>query len=150
MDDLILEINSIFEKNLSLQTNLNQVSSIIFYGMKDISWAGFYIVNGDKQRLELSAFVGRVACTFIKYDKGVVGHCYSTNSVVIVDDVHAFEGHIACDSRSKSEVCIPINYDGVYAVLDLDSEVEGRFKGMETEMKTLGNVLSDLVQEYYK
>lgn len=144
--DLIEQIESIFDDSISLSANLNQISSVIFYGLPSISWAGFYIANNDFNDLRLGAFVGRVACTVIKFEQGVVGHSYSTDTVVAVNDVHKFKGHIACDSKANSEICIPVRLgDQVWGILDLDSEMTGRFAGMEEELEKLGVAVANLI-----
>jgi L-methionine (R)-S-oxide reductase len=86
-------------------------------------WVGFYLDN-KKGELVLGPFQGPVACTRIKYDKGVCGHSFTTQSTVIVPDVDQFPGHIACSSASKSEIVVPVrNSSGiVIGVLDVDSD----------------------------
>ena len=84
-------------------------------------WVGFYLVKGDE--LVLSAFQGPVACTRIKKGSGVCGSAWEKEETLIVEDVDAFDGHIACSSASKSEIVIPIySNNGVIGVLDVDSE----------------------------
>lgn len=84
-------------------------------------WVGFYIVKNDE--LVLGPFQGPVACTRIQKGKGVCGTTWAKKETVIVDDVEAFPGHIACSSKSKSEIVVPIIHkDKVIAVLDVDSE----------------------------
>ena len=84
-------------------------------------WVGFYIEKGGE--LVLGPFQGPVACTRIAPDKGVCGHSYTTRKAVIVADVDAFPGHIACSSAARSEIVIPIfNGDRVFGVLDVDSD----------------------------
>lgn len=87
---------------------------------QDISWAGFYLFKNTE--LILGPFQGKIACTNIPLDKGVCGKAASTRKTVIVEDVHQFAGHIACDSESNSEIVIPlIKGNQLYGVLDLDS-----------------------------
>ena len=102
------------------------VSALLFYSMEDVNWAGFYTVRDDA--LILGPFQGKVACVRIDKGRGVCGTAWEENAVQLVDDVHAFPGHIACDSESRSEIVVPIHRDGqVCAVLDIDSPVKGRF-----------------------
>ena len=94
--------------------------------MKDLNWAGFYIVKEDY--LYLGPFQGDVACTKIKYGKGVCGTAYKEKKAIIVDNVNEFPGHIACSSLSKSEIVTPIIKDEVVvAVIDIDSPIFSRF-----------------------
>ena len=100
-------------------------------------WAGFYIVKKDQ--LVLGPFQGTIACTRIKYGKGVCGTAWKENRIVVVSDVEQFEGHIACDSASRSEIVIPIHWNNqVIAVLDIDSEYLNHFD--ETDVKYLGEL----------
>ena len=102
------------------------VSALLFSEMPEINWAGFYTVKEDD--LILGPFQGKVACVRIARGKGVCGTAWDTDSVQLVPDVHAFPGHIACDSASRSEIVVPIHSGGeVKAVLDIDSPVTNRF-----------------------
>jgi GAF domain-containing protein len=146
MDDICDQINSICDSDLELFTNLNLISSILFYQLDQITWAGVYKIA--KNGLELVAFVGRVPCLRIPEGRGVVGYTAQEDKVVIVDDVDKFKGHIVCDSSARSEVCVPIRSKGrVWGVLDLDSGVESRFRGMGEEMEILGKCLSQIVEK---
>jgi L-methionine (R)-S-oxide reductase len=89
----------------------------------DFFWVGFYLVSSEND-LVLGPFQGPIACTRIPFDKGVCGHCYTTQKVIIVPDVEQFPGHIACSSASKSEIVLPlINTNGkIIGVLDVDSD----------------------------
>ncbi|MBR0455749.1 MAG: GAF domain-containing protein [Firmicutes bacterium] len=107
------------------------VSSLLFYAMEDINWAGFYLVKEDAKNdaLILGPFQGKVACVRIEKGKGVCGTAWAENRVQLVPDVHAFPGHIACDSVSRSEIVVPLHRGGeVFAVLDIDSPIPARFK----------------------
>ncbi len=89
-------------------------------------WVGFYRVIGDK--LVLGPFQGPIACTRIAFGKGVCGTAWKRAETVIVPDVDAFPGHIACNSASRSEIVVPVKADGeVIAVLDIDSDRLGAF-----------------------
>ena len=102
------------------------VSALLFESMEEISWAGFYTVKGDV--LLLGPFQGKVACVTIAKGKGVCGTAWAENKTLVVPDVHAFPGHIACDSTSRSEIVLPVRRDGqVFAVLDIDSRTPARF-----------------------
>ena len=134
-------------KNLSEGVNnftsiLANASALLFQELEDISWAGFYLDSGNN--LVLGPFQGRVACTKIEYGKGVCGTAFKNETTLIVDDVHKFEGHIACDSRSNSEIVIPIfKNKRVIGVLDIDSTSFSRFsefdkEGLEAFCRILG------------
>ncbi|WP_054252931.1 GAF domain-containing protein [Neofamilia massiliensis] len=109
--------------SLALMAN---ISAIIMALVSDLNWAGFYLVQGDQ--LVLGPFQGLPACTRLDYDKGVCAKAWRDKEPVLVEDVHAFPGHVACDSASNSELVIPLIKDGqVYGVLDLDSPKPARF-----------------------
>lgn len=104
-------------------------------------WVGFYRVVGEE--LVLGPFQGPLACTRIRKGKGVCGHCWSVAQTVIVPDVHRFPGHIACSSRSNSEIVVPVFDKGsVAAVLDIDSELFADFD--ETDQYYLEQIVSNL------
>lgn len=105
---------------------LANTSAFIMQNFDDISWAGFYLLKNDE--LILGPFQGKIACTNIPLTKGVCGKAASSRKTVLVEDVHQFEGHIACDSESNSEIVVPlIKNNQLYGVLDLDSTSFGRF-----------------------
>ena len=107
----------------------------------DLNWAGFYrVVDGE---LVLGPFIGRPACIRIPFGQGVCGTAASSGETQLVEDVHAFPGHIACDSASASELVVPVVRDGqVIAVIDLDSPSKARFgeadaRGIEAVAKRI-------------
>ena len=129
LDLLLKQIEVTVNKELPLYTNLANVSAILNQ-LEDINWAGFYIVNGDT--LYLGPFQGEVACTTIKIGKGVCGTSFERKETIIVDDVNKFSGHIACSSKSKSEIVTPIIKDNkVKAVIDIDAPIYSRFSNKE-------------------
>jgi L-methionine (R)-S-oxide reductase len=122
------EILSIIDGEPNLVANLANISSSIFYGFLDLNWCGFYLWSEEDQELILGPFQGRSACLRIKPGKGVCGGSYEQRRSFRVEDVHAFPGHIACDSASESELVLPMIYEGkVWGVLDLDSPKLARF-----------------------
>ncbi len=105
---------------------LANTSAFIMQNFDDISWAGFYLLKNEE--LILGPFQGKIACTNIPLTKGVCGKAASSRETVLVEDVHQFEGHIACDSESNSEIVVPlIKNNQLYGVLDLDSTSFSRF-----------------------
>ena len=113
-------------------TNYANASALLFQSLKNINWAGFYLMQDGM--LVLGPFQGKTACTKIAVGKGVCGTAVATDKVQRVFDVHEFPGHIACDSASCSEIVLPIHSDGkIIAVLDIDSPVQGRFSAEDEE-----------------
>ena len=106
--------------------NASNLSALLFNALPDLNWAGFYFFDGAE--LVVGPFQGLPACVRIPLDKGVCGAAASTRTTQRVDDVHAFPGHIACDSASRSEIVIPLVKDDVLiGVLDIDSPKPARF-----------------------
>jgi GAF domain-containing protein len=106
--------------------NMANAAALIWESLPDINWAGFYRNVDDE--LVLGPFQGRPACIRIPFGTGVCGVAAQTREVQLVEDVHAFPGHIACDSASNSEIVVPIIRDGkLLAVLDIDSPKTARF-----------------------
>lgn len=109
--------------------NLAQFAALVFNGVPELNWAGFYMARANDE-LVLGPFQGKVACVRIAFSRGVCGACARTRTVQLVEDVHAFPGHIACDAASRSELVLPIVKDGrLLAVFDLDSPRPARFDG---------------------
>ncbi len=105
---------------------LSNLSALLFETLPDLNWAGFYLLRDGC--LTVGPFQGKPACIHIPVGKGVCGTALERNETILVPDVHAFPGHIACDSASRSEIVVPLRSDGrPVAVLDLDSPRPGRF-----------------------
>ena len=106
--------------------NAANLSALVFHALPDLNWAGFYFFDG--RELVVGPFQGLPACVRIPLDKGVCGAAASTRATQRVEDVHAFPGHIACDSASRSELVVPLMHDGaLVGVFDLDSPLPARF-----------------------
>ncbi len=106
--------------------NAANLSALIYAWVADVNWAGFYFVRGEE--LVLGPFQGKHACTRIARGRGVCGTAWAEQRTIVVPDVHAFPGHIACDAASNSEVVVPIVVAGtVTGVLDIDSPRLERF-----------------------
>lgn len=125
-DELAVSLKAI-SKNVKYEiTVLSNMSALIYDALDDLNWCGFYLAQDGK--LILGPFQGKIACTEIEFGKGVCGTAYQRNETVLVKDVHQFEGHIACDSASNSEIVIPVHKDGrILGVLDIDSPKLARF-----------------------
>lgn len=129
---LYSQLQSLFEGENHLIPNLSNTSAILGEALNDINWVGFYLMVRDQ--LLLGPFQGRVACTRIPVGKGVCGTAVLNKETQLVADVHAFPGHIACDSASNSEIVIPIFHNGeVVAVLDIDSPIFSRFDEVDKQ-----------------
>ena len=121
--------------------NLANVSAALWQAMENINWVGFYRMEGGK--LVLGPFQGKPACIEIPVGRGVCGTAVRDQQTVLVEDVHQFPGHIACDSASNSEIVVPIFRNGeIYGVLDIDSPYVSRFtredqRGLEEIVKIL-------------
>ena len=126
MENLLTEANYLFNKEDKWYTTLANASALLNLHIKNINWVGFYIL--DNNYLYLGPFIGKPACTKIKVGCGVCGTCIKENKTIIVPNVHEFEGHIACDSESNSEICVPIHINNkLFGLLDIDSTVFNRF-----------------------
>ena len=129
-----------------LIANLSNTAALLWQNLPRINWAGFYICRGEE--LILGPFQGKPACIRIPVGKGVCGTAVRRDQVQRVADVHAFPGHIACDSDSRSEIVIPLHADGsIWGVLDIDSPETERFtesdqQGLETVCREIEKFLS--------
>ena len=126
MELIIRQMEALAEASTDPIPVMANVSALLFYSMEDLNWAGFYLVKDGA--LILGPFQGKVACVRIEKGRGVCGTAWAEDKVLLVPDVHAFPGHIACDSASRSEIVVPIHRNGeVWAVLDIDSPILARF-----------------------
>ena len=127
---------------------LSNASALINMHMDEINWVGFYLLNNNE--LILGPFQGKPACTNIPLNKGVCGACATSEKTIIVDNVHEFKGHIACDSASNSEICIPIfKNTKFYGLLDIDSPIFNRFndndkQGLEKTVNIIEKAINSL------
>jgi len=125
--------------------NMANISALIWQFVPELNWAGFYRMVGGE--LVLGPFQGKSACIRIPLTKGVCGAAARTGETQLVEDVHAFPGHIACDAASRSELVVPVKRDGaVIAVIDLDSPLPARFDAEDEKgIEALANLLSDRI-----
>jgi GAF domain-containing protein len=141
-DLLLQQTRALFDGERDMLANLAQFSALIYNALPDLNWAGFYMARG--KQLVLGPFQGKVACVRIPFGRGVCGTCAETRQPQLVPDVHAFPGHIACDSASNSELVLPVLKGGeLLAVLDLDSPRLSRFD--ENDASGLARMLEVLV-----
>ena len=120
------QLRALSEDNPHRIAKLANASALIYQSLDRLNWAGFYFLEGGK--LVLGPFQGRPACIEIPMGRGVCGTAAKLDQTQLVEDVHAFPGHIACDSASRSEIVVPLHENGVVTgVLDIDSPVENRF-----------------------
>jgi GAF domain-containing protein len=139
---LVKQTESLIAGESNLIANMANVSALLFTSLEDVNWAGFYFFDSPTE-LVLGPFQGNPACIRIPVGKGVCGTAAATLQTQLIKDVHTFDGHIACDAASNSEIVIPIIKAGqLIAVLDIDSPSIGRFDiddktGLEALVKCL-------------
>lgn len=125
-EELVRQTRGLLHGERDLVANAANVAALIWQLVPDLNWAGFYFLKDDE--LVLGPFQGKPACVRIAMGKGVCGTAAARRETVLVEDVHAFPGHIACDSASNSELVVPLITGGrVLGVLDLDSPLFSRF-----------------------
>lgn len=137
------QVEALFTGEQDVIAAMANFSALINDQLTELNWAGFYLLKDDT--LVLGPFQGKVACVRIPVGKGVCGTAVALNQTQRIDNVHEFDGHIACDSASNSEIVVPVRRNGqVIAVLDIDSPVLSRF----TEIDQIG--LETLVSTFEK
>lgn len=146
--EFYLELQQVFKSLISGEDNtiaiLANTSAFLFEKLERINWVGFYLL--ENEQLVLGPFQGKIACTRIPVGQGVCGTAVAKNSVQRVADVHKFDGHIACDSASNSEIVFPLTVAGnVVGVLDIDSPEYDRFH-VEDEMGL--SVIVEILSEH--
>ncbi len=124
--DLAGQLTGLLGDERDAVANAANTAALIFTSLPDLNWAGFYLVRDGE--LVVGPFQGKPACVRIALGSGVCGTAAAERRTIVVDDVHAFPGHIACDAASRSEIVVPLlDADRVIGVLDLDSPVPARF-----------------------
>jgi L-methionine (R)-S-oxide reductase len=131
-DLLVRQVTSILEGERDLTANASQFSALVYDTIADLNWAGFYFTvpskKGEGNDLLVGPFQGKPACARIPFGRGVCGATAVKRETIVVADVHAFPGHIACDSASASEIVIPVlKNDRLIGVFDIDSPKLERF-----------------------
>ncbi|QNM93347.1 GAF domain-containing protein [Mycoplasma sp. Pen4] len=133
------EYISLLDAENRVNALLSNTTAYINDTVDNLNWVGFYLAEGET--LYLHTFQGKIACSMIPFSRGVCGYAATTRKTVVVDDVHTFSDHIACDANSKSEIVLPIIInDQVFGVLDIDAPVLSRFD------EQLTNDLKELVE----
>ena len=127
-----------------LVSNLSNASALLYGALDQVNWAGFYLSRGEE--LLLGPFQGKPACLSIPLDRGVCRLAASRRETVVVSDVHAFPGHIACDGASRSEIVLPLIQEGrLVGVMDIDSPVLNRFTAKDARgLEKCARILQDL------
>ncbi|MCW2293064.1 GAF domain-containing protein [Pseudomonas sp. BIGb0408] len=140
---LTAQLEALLSGERDFIANAAQFSAFVFHEFEGLNWAGFYLVKSDE--LVLGPFQGKVACVRIPFGRGVCGAAAASLQTQRVEDVHAFAGHIACDSASNSELVVPLIKDGrLIGVLDLDSPLIGRFS--EADQRGIEGLAAVLLQ----
>lgn len=137
------EVAATIEGEPNLIARMATVSNILHHAFDHYFWTGFYFVDAEKPgELVIGPYQGTLGCLRIPFSRGVCGACASSRETIIVPDVHAFPGHIACDSRSESEIVVPVfdRSGALIAVFDVDSDRKNQFDdddraGLETIMR---------------
>lgn len=143
--DLYIQVEALISDEADVIANMANVSALLFEKLTEVNWVGFYRMVNDE--LVLGPFQGKVACIRIPLGRGVCGTAASENKVQRVADVHEFDGHIACDASTNSEIVLPLTLNQkVIAVLDIDSIAFNRFDsddqaGLEKIISLFENVM---------
>jgi L-methionine (R)-S-oxide reductase len=120
------QVQALISDESDMIANMANIAAVLFNTLEQINWAGFYLFK--QEQLVLGPFQGKPACIRIPMGRGVCGTAASSLQTIIVNDVHAFVGHIACDAASNSEIVVPIVINKeLVAILDIDSPVADRF-----------------------
>lgn len=131
------QLASLLEDEDNLIANLSNASALLYDYLENVNWLGFYLWDESDQELILGPFQGKVACVRIENGKGVCGTAFKEARTILVEDVHQFPGHIACDAASQSEIVVPITQGEngkVIGVLDIDSPNLARFTDEDKEV----------------
>jgi L-methionine (R)-S-oxide reductase len=139
--ELNAQLAGLFADETDGLANAANMCAVLYHGMPSLNWVGFYFLQGDE--LVLGPFQGKVACVRIRLGRGVCGTAAQRKETLVVPDVDAFPGHIACDPASRSEIVVPLLQHGrLLGVLDLDSPELARFDvedcdGLKTSCRLL-------------
>lgn len=147
---LAKQLEALLAEDTNWVTNLSQMSAFVYQMLPDLNWVGFYLVNPNNSKaLILGPYQGKVACVHIPFGRGVCGTAAATLETQLVKDVHTFDGHIACDGDTNSEIVIPMMVNRVSedkeltGVFDIDSPEHNRFD--EEDAQGLQKLLDVLI-----
>jgi len=145
--DLARDLRALLQGERDLIANAANTAALVYDALPDLNWTGFYLYKSGE--LVLGPFQGKPACVRIAIGKGVCGTAAAQRQTILVEDVHAFPGHIACDSASNSEIVIPlIRGNELLGVLDLDSPKHARFNSADARgLETVAKIFIDSLQE---
>ncbi len=140
-------LKALIDGNKYKVTILSNASSFLYHSIENLNWLGFYILNDDT--LYLGPFQGRIACIEIPKGKGVCGNTILIDKPLVVDNVLEYPGHIACDSNSRSEICIPLHIEGkTYGLLDIDSPIFNRFdESLKNELIEASKIIEEALEK---
>lgn len=127
------QLKELVQKSNNTQARMATITAVLHHKMDHFFWTGFYLIeNGE---MTVNSYQGPVACQILEKDKGVCWAAFNQKKSIVVEDVHQFPGHIACDSRSNSEIVVPLkNKDGeIIGVLDVDSSEKASFSEVDAE-----------------
>ena len=146
-ESLVDNVKAIIYKDIPLVSNLSNLSRLIYDSIPNTSWCGFYLSFEDKDELYLGPYQGPIACTLIKYGRGVCGTCALEKKTQLVSNVHECKNHIACSSKTNSEIVVPIIKENkVVGVIDLDSE---EFNNFTLEHQKVLEEVSDIIKDLF-
>ena len=146
-EEVAMQLGGLFDDCPHIIANLANASALLNQAMENINWVGFYLM--EEGQLVLGPFQGKPACVEIKIGKGVCGTAVERDEVMLVKDVHAFPGHIACDGASRSEIVLPIHANGkIMGVLDIDSPSLARFdEEDQTGLEKVVEVIEEMLEK---
>lgn len=148
---MIKQVSALTSNESDFIANMANISAVLYHGLSDVNWAGFYIFK--ENQLVLGPFQGNPACIRIPIGSGVCGAAAKLRTTQIIDDVHKYPGHIACDANSNSEIVIPILInEQLIGVLDIDSPNFSRFDALDAEYlsKVVDILISRILPETLK
>ncbi len=122
---LLKQLSALLSNETDLLANAANLAAFLYHNLDQVNWLGFYFQQGDE--LVLGPFHGQPACTRLKIGQGVCGTAFAKQSTELVEDVHAFAGHVVCDAASESECVVPFYTAHINGVLDVDSPIKNRF-----------------------
>lgn len=145
---LLQQLQTVFEGDTAPLSRLNNMIAAIYWSDENINWSGLYWIMHDGTA-DLGSFQGKPACERIAPHHGVIGHCVDTRKITVVNNVHEFPGHIACDGDTRSELVLPLFVDHAFsAVLDLDALDESHFADWSMDdLKQIQTLFSQVLQE---